>query len=543
MNMAIRGLLTSEEKSLMEKYIDANAASNGGCRRTVDIDYILREWAAAKSEHLIKMMNGQLIVSEYIEYKKGQDQLSAEIYDKMCRSYSSESDKASCEFWHEFHAKVVNHYRDTEDREIGWALDNLMHHCTLAKNVYEGLSYDLPLPSGRTFKLATGCRATRAIGKLAEAFGVEGFEHFRIVHSQILNQKSLKGELCISIHPMDYMTMSDNDCDWESCMSWTNHGCYRQGTVEMMNSPMVIVAYLKAKDDWRPVWGSETLWNSKKWRELYIVTPEVITNVKSYPYHNEGLTSIVLKKLKSMMETAGLAHFCDNIITYDIGSSFDHPFKEGEKIKLDASTDYMYNDFGDDQMCFISETCDTGWVNLHYSGKSECMTCGDLRIWLEDGDEGSLCCDSCEPSRRCDKCGDRICDDDYYYVDGECICSYCYDECTFDDMETGEIHLRDYLVEITVADVANRKIFPNYTIMVDENTFGSEEFHKKWFGGENKVIENIEIRWHRYRVVDVSALTDYALEMMEFDFDGEAERAEIETEIRASYSVAFEYNF
>ena len=42
--------------------------------------------------------------------------------------------------------------------------------------------------------------------------------------------------------------MSDNNSGWESCMSWRNNGCYRRGTVEMMNSPYVIVAYLMLEE-------------------------------------------------------------------------------------------------------------------------------------------------------------------------------------------------------------------------------------------------------------------------------------------------------
>ena len=31
-------------------------------------------------------------------------------------------------------------------------------------------------------------------------------------------------------------------------MSWADYGCYRQGTVEMMNSPLMVVAYLTAEE-------------------------------------------------------------------------------------------------------------------------------------------------------------------------------------------------------------------------------------------------------------------------------------------------------
>ena len=39
-------------------------------------------------------------------------------------------------------------------------------------------------PDGKEIKIAYGCRATKAIGKLAKAFGIdEGFEEFRIAEA------------------------------------------------------------------------------------------------------------------------------------------------------------------------------------------------------------------------------------------------------------------------------------------------------------------------------------------------------------------------
>ena len=44
--------------------------------------------------------------------------------------------------------------------------------------------------------------------------------------------------------------MSDNDYGWDSCMGWMNEGEYRLGTVEMMNSPCIVVAYIDGEEAW-----------------------------------------------------------------------------------------------------------------------------------------------------------------------------------------------------------------------------------------------------------------------------------------------------
>ena len=58
-------------------------------------------------------------------------------------------------------------------------------------------------------------------------------------------------------------------------MSWFEKGEYRQGTVEMMNSECVVVAYLESTTNMTIRDGE---WNSKRWRELFVVDENVLAN-------------------------------------------------------------------------------------------------------------------------------------------------------------------------------------------------------------------------------------------------------------------------
>jgi hypothetical protein len=126
----------------------------------------------------------------------------------------------------------------------------IQNKITRLYNDKESLSFVSP-KDGSKVTITLGMKFMKALGKVVEAYNLdqEMFEEFRIAHSQILNDKKLSGRLCLSIHPLDYMTMSDNESDWGSCMSWREGGCYRRGTVEMMTSPVVVVAYLKSEID------------------------------------------------------------------------------------------------------------------------------------------------------------------------------------------------------------------------------------------------------------------------------------------------------
>ena len=72
-------------------------------------------------------------------------------------------------------------------------------------------------------------------------------------------------------------------------------------------------------------------------------------------------------------------------------------------------------------------TCPNGkrYVDINYSGISECMWCGSV----EDLREDSLCCDNCDQVVFCSYCGERIYnEDEICYVGNDIFCRYCYDE-------------------------------------------------------------------------------------------------------------------
>jgi hypothetical protein len=199
----------------------------------------------------------------HLHYQKSYEELQDELSD-MVQQYSKYGRIGRNGY--EFN-KAWNHYIYTNrfdfdaDQECG--LHRLMSDDCLISNIYDGSSFEIQDRNGKSFKINRGCKVSKVLGKLANILNLPGWEDFRICHSQILNQKDLGGNLTISIHPLDYMTMSDNSYGWESCMSWESEGGYRQGTVEMMNSRSVVIAYLSGEDKMRI---GDDFWNSKKWR-------------------------------------------------------------------------------------------------------------------------------------------------------------------------------------------------------------------------------------------------------------------------------------
>ena len=291
-------LLTAEDKDMIDSYITnyAHPDDDRDDERRAPIEVVLTPWADAKSGFLGTpfIEHNTLMFKEPIEY-------IAEIDEIV---YAIDNDEAVRNFIYDLEAWYHDHWKTLSDadKDIYDCVWSLLQSADLAQNKYTGSTRVLQYPNDPAHKLTvpTGCKPVKMLGKINQLmFHLdESFENFRLAHSRILNSTKLHGQLCISIHPLDYMTMSDNDCDWDSCMSWKNEGSYRLGTVEMMNSPSVVVAYLESST---PMWLPKGVWNNKKWRCLFIVTPDVITSVKGYPYNSNALNAIVIEKCPSIL--------------------------------------------------------------------------------------------------------------------------------------------------------------------------------------------------------------------------------------------------
>lgn len=445
-NMALVKKLSVEELKMVEGYIDAYATRESS--RSVDGEYILRIWDEAKSEYLYKMFGEQFIISRNVEFKKGCEEMSHELGD-MIFGYHEDEDHIGyrAKMFIDAYCNMLNdkYYRTNEY----YSLRRLVDFTELATNVYEGETCELTVDLEKPIKVQHGCKNTRVLGKIADAYKLPHFEDFRLAHSQILNQKKLKGVMCLSIHPLDYITMSDNTYDWCSCMSWEDDGCYKQGTVEMMNSPMVVVAYLNGTDTMQMP-GTNERWNSKKWRQLFIVNPNMIGNIKAYPYSNDELTQFVLTWLKELAEQAHIGKYTEKIVKYSTYREFNLKEFGNRAIEVRPYTYQMYNDFSDKQFAYFGETIEAGTYSFCYSGISECMACGSTDCGFDN--ESMLVGTCCEESYYCECCEDLYHDrDELIEVDGRLVCRYCLENYYAEDDLTSELHHYDDMTSVFLA--------------------------------------------------------------------------------------------
>lgn len=437
----LRECITDEEYSAMDNYRDDYAYMGISHRhREVPIKDILSCWETNKID-LFNLFGKQLKITKSINYTRSLEETVKEMYKINSRystvTFGRENRNGSTfvQAYQDWIDETFSNYWKTQEGQVRhYGLLSLVNNANnLARNYYVGETFSIELPNGKNYTVSTGCKVLRALGKIASAFNIPGFEDFRICHSLILNDKTLNGELTLSIHPLDYWTMSDNNCGWSSCMSWEEFGAFRQGTVEMMNSRYVVVAYLSATDSIE-IGCDDLPWSNKKWRQLFIVDKNFIMGIKSYPYENDYLTQEILHWIAELAkENMGW--------TYDDDLCYYHDYHifnlNNETLFCPVSfhTYRMYNDIG---------ACKKHWTLINraaleecsdfrftFSGETQCMCCGAIDTDESEfsGNESTLCCMDCDELRYCSCCESIITEcDDYYELDGEYYCYGCYTE-------------------------------------------------------------------------------------------------------------------
>lgn len=410
--------------------------------------HFLRYWSAAKAP-LYKTFGEQFILKREVSFDKKKDDLADELDYAL---WSNDS----------LIRKFVTDYLDAVNRlpiscDEVYALKRFGRDMDmLVDNVYDGPSITIPANctiDGHALQINHGAKAVKMLGKIVKALNItthafrceecnhmcwedvecpicgnhlkkmEGYEAFRRAHSLVLNQKVIRGNLCLSIHPLDYITMSDNDSGWESCMRWMEDpGDYRLGTIEMMNSEYVIVAYVEAKDDM--IICNRYTWNNKRWRQLIILTPELVLGNKQYPYVNDFLQGTALKWVRQLAEATGAyGPYSEEIINL-----YNHQRTPigTRQVAFDLDFNYMYNDIYDSRLAFVKRNWSANEYRKNLSGPAVCTCCGDV-IPFEDVDPSWTTCRDCNGMWKCDCCGDW-CTGDIYYSDDDdrCYCDYCY---------------------------------------------------------------------------------------------------------------------
>lgn len=114
--------------------------------------------------------------------------------------------------------------------------------------------------------------------------------------SEYIQKRKITGYLCVSVHPLDFLSSSMNNHNWRSCHSLD--GDFRAGNLSYMTDCSTMICYIKTKENnLIPMFPFP--WNDKKWRMLIHVSnsKSMIFFGRQYPMELPGVMDIIAEWL------------------------------------------------------------------------------------------------------------------------------------------------------------------------------------------------------------------------------------------------------
>lgn len=320
--------------------------------------------------------------------------------------------------------------------------------------------------------------------KLVKSFkhfvnGKQALDDIQTRASRIIQEDVVTGTLCFSVHPLDYLSSSENTYNWRSCHALD--GEYRAGNLSYMCDKATIICYLKGADNVKlPMFPEDVPWNNKKWRVLFYVSDnwDLIFAGRQYPFNSDkGLMEARLHLLHFLHKDPW--YYCewtDPIIdevpdsyghTYDLNS--DYVMIRGELYKtqdivIDPEKPLHFNDVLHSSYYKPHYTAlnNRPWFKdpisrVHVGSSCNCLRCNSALIRMGE----TMMCDECdlqygefdtEIYTTCDCCGRRIYIDDAWYVDSDEICEDCMNNECFVCEDCEELHYNSDKVYIETED-------------------------------------------------------------------------------------------
>lgn len=308
--------------------------------------------------------------------------------------------------------------------------------------------------------------------------------------SMIIQENKITGTLCLSVHPLDYLSSSENTHNWRSCHALD--GEYRAGNLSYMLDSSTIVCYLKSKENVKlPRFPESVPWNNKKWRCLLFISEDkrMMFAGRPYPFAATGLLDKIreivdLKKI--LIKNPGGFWKFEQVISpwfntyfnkmnypgYEEGFILNDRFILGKDNCLvgmydlieDASNSMHYNDLLKSS-CYVPYYAwvgyDSLWSDFIYPEFRSHFTIGSTTYCLNCGrhivkEPDTFLCEDCSDIRYdedrllyCECCGESINEDDAIFLsDNSIVCRRCADNNCEQCVDCGDIFYQDEMEAI-----------------------------------------------------------------------------------------------
>ena len=442
-------------KLIKQQVADVIRESQGGYKFDLKVDKIIEDWLKAK-EYFIEKMDGNLIY-EYPEKISFELDRKSKI-NRICHFADTVLARFANNKLYDFltSLEVEDFYNNKTSREYEF-------------NALNSREEDITVPIN--FKIIKAFKFFEKNDTILKTLQNEA--------SLLIQENCVSGTLCISVHPLDFLSASENIHNWRSCHALD--GEYRSGNLNYLMDSATVICYLKAdKQAILPHFPENVIWNSKKWRMWLFFSNDksMMFAGRQYPF----MTDTALEYTRKLLTIAGLGKWGDfsvnkfcrlkdsrsNIEFFlermvPVGSTL-RPLKSLVK---DAPSTYMFNDI-------LKSSCydalysykkdngysswnpfrvddGTGYTNdktqFLIGGKCICPICGERNIAFSD----VIACESCADSYDltiddygvCDICGTSLYYENMYELEDSevSLCPNCYENETIVCQECGKHEL------------------------------------------------------------------------------------------------------
>lgn len=405
--MGLAGLLSGQDVEDIRRFVYSYSGTEMG-----HVNKVLETWANNKTD-LYALLGNSLrytfeaevsdddeIINDdlntYLGYFLCLSGLTAEQIKEFLASYTETS---SCDFYKSVMWHIYRKYQDDEK------VMSDAYTCAYSLLCFDNIRsnfVDSPLLF-RGLYIPSGTKTMKAIRKFLEHIDYDDWDEFNLFKDDISTirtpcQLSVR-KITLSIHPADFLTLSDNDCDWRSCFSWESGEC-SNSTIEAMNSQNVLVAYIQNAD--QPMMKNYPTIPNKSWRSMEVVdtcNDIAIVTGKGYPYKSNELQKVILSELSRL---CGIKDSDQSFYKFDADYSMVNMVTYG-----------MYNDWAESSADFflqpLGEQPDN-YESIQVSWPQTCMMCGEIvtnapEIKNEIVGGTQKVCRSCYEKYHCDVCG------------------------------------------------------------------------------------------------------------------------------------------
>ena len=215
---------------------------------------------------------------------------------------------------------ISEFYRDITQAKV----KRFLKSCSNAEIVMNCLNRNT---SFENVKFRAGDKISKCIGKILDLYDITPAEKDSVLikFSMLIQSVKVKGSAVLSIDPVDYITMSENNSNWESCHSMS--GCFRTGPFAYLQDSSTTISYVKPKDDCVFTYGDgKTLtYSNKNWRQIVLFSKELkyATQLRQYPYTSQANQSTVASIVMDVLNAkSGLNYQIQPIDVYDMPRYF-----------------------------------------------------------------------------------------------------------------------------------------------------------------------------------------------------------------------------